>query len=97
MILALAHKWVYHAHMNETQRYRATALSDVLRDQGRNQKWLAGRIGVTEAKMSRVVNGLSWLDGERAQRVAMILGVPLSLLFERTNASELHPSERIAS
>jgi plasmid maintenance system antidote protein VapI len=63
--------------MSKSKRYRATALSQVLKDQGRHQRWLASRLGVTEATMSRVVNGTARLDNDEAEMTARVLGVPL--------------------
>lgn len=83
--------------MSNTKRYRATALSQVLRDQGRHQKWLASRVGMTEATLSRVVNGISRIEAGKAGQIAAILGVPLFLVFELSDGSKTDAPERNAA
>lgn len=78
-------------------RYRATALSQVLKDQGRHQRWLASRVGMTEATLSRVVNGISRVERGNAERIAVVLGVPLFLIFELADGSKTNADGRNAA
>lgn len=63
-----------------TDRAIETPLKRVLREQGRKQAWLAGRIGVDEATLSRYVNGLHVPDAKRLL-IAEALEVPVAELF----------------
>lgn len=51
-------------------------LDGVLGAQGRSQKWLAGRIGVSETTVSRWIAGHQKPSAENVQAVAEALGVP---------------------
>lgn len=63
------------------RRYRATNLGRVLESQGRKQRWLAERIGVSGAYISLIIAGERTVDQETGERIAALLDVPLFLLF----------------
>ena len=74
--------------MSNEPRYDATLLAQVLRDQGRKQRWLAERIGTHESLVSEWVNGRRTISEHRARQIASVLGVPFYLLFPVTNETE---------
>ncbi len=57
-----------------------TPLGRILREEGRRQSWLAERVGVDQATMSRYVHGLHVPDDKRAA-IAAALGREPSELF----------------
>lgn len=58
-------------------------IGDVLRDQGRTNKWLAGRLGVNHVTVSRWARNVQQPGLEMLYRVANVLGVPVcDLLVE---------------
>jgi ribosome-binding protein aMBF1 (putative translation factor) len=63
-------------------RYVSKNLGDVIEQQGRYQKWVADRIGMSESLMSKVVRGGRTLNRSDAERIATLLGVPFFVLFE---------------
>jgi transcriptional regulator with XRE-family HTH domain len=74
-------------------RYIATSnLGAVLETQGRKMRWLADRIGVSESKISHVLAGRHTVDRDQGERIAGILGVPFSVLFELRERSDTDPS-----
>lgn len=57
-----------------------TPLARILREEGRKQSWLAERIGVDPAQLSRIVNGLH--APEATQRaIADVLGREIGELW----------------
>jgi transcriptional regulator with XRE-family HTH domain len=70
-------------------RYRSTNLAEVIRQQGRFQKWLAGQIGVSESLISKVILGQRTLRRRDAEHVAQLLGVPFFVLFELHKGDEV--------
>ncbi len=83
--------------MNGEQRYDATLLAQVLRDQGRKQRWLAAEIGTHESLVSEWINGRRLIGEPRARQVAKALGVPFYLLFNVTEESKSVTREAVAS
>ncbi len=73
--------------MKDNIRYRTNRIGPVLREQGRKQRWLADRVGVHESIVSDWVKGKRTVDAHRAGLIAEILGVPFSLLFDRSFVS----------
>ena len=63
------------------RRYVATHLGDVLESQGRKQRWLAERIGVSGGYVSLIIAGERTVDREMGERIATLLDVPFFLLF----------------
>jgi transcriptional regulator with XRE-family HTH domain len=59
----------------------ATHLGDVLESQGRKQRWLAERIGVSGGYVSLIIAGERTVDRETGERIAALLDVPFFLLF----------------
>ena len=72
------------------RRYIATHLGDVLETQGRKQRWLAERVGVSGAYISLVIAGERTVDREMGERIAELLDVPLFLLFSLGTPNTLH-------
>lgn len=64
------------------RRYVATHLGDVLDSQGRKQRWLAARIGVSGGYISLIIAGERTVDREMGERIAALLDVPFFLLFK---------------
>lgn len=81
--------------MRSERRYRATHLNEFLREQGRSQRWLASKIGVHESYLSRVLSGQKTLSEDQAERVSLILGTSLFLLFELLDRNESLTQEAI--
>ncbi len=71
--------------MSEERRYDATRLAQVLRDQGRKQRWLAEQIGTHESLVSEWVNGRRSISEARGRQIADALGIPFYLLFNVTS------------
>ncbi len=63
------------------RRYLATHLGDVLQSQGRKQRWLAERLGVSGGYVSLIIAGERTVDRETGERIAALLDVPFFLLF----------------
>lgn len=55
-----------------------TPLGATLRKEGRTQKWLAGRVGMHEAKLSRIVRGKQEPALGEANDIARALGLPIA-------------------
>jgi transcriptional regulator with XRE-family HTH domain len=71
------------------RRYRATNLGAVLESQGRKQRWLAERIGVSGGYVSLIIAGERTVDRTQGEQIAALLDVPFFLLFslgETSNA-----------
>lgn len=65
-----------------SQRYVSSNLGTVLTEQGRKQKWLAQRVGVSESLIAKVIAGDRSVNARLAGRIAQELNIPLFLLFE---------------
>jgi transcriptional regulator with XRE-family HTH domain len=74
--------------MDGATRYLATNLGKTLEHQGRSGRWLAGSLGVSESLISKVLKRERTIDGGLAERIALVIGVPLFLLFELHERSE---------
>jgi transcriptional regulator with XRE-family HTH domain len=82
--------------MNGASRYLATNLGATLDHQGRTGRWLANRLGVSESLISKVLKGERTIDGGFAEKIAFVIDVPLFLLFELHERSDLQsPTEAI--
>ncbi len=81
--------------MEQRTRYQSTNLDRVLADQGRKQRWLARRVGVSESLVSMLISGERTISADMAERIAAALDVPLFLLFELSVSSESLPTEAI--
>lgn len=64
------------------------ALRDILRrrldEQGLSQKWLAEKVGTTEATISRCLNGVNMPSGDLILAIADALNVSMDYLMGRT-------------
>lgn len=74
--------------MSEERRFQTNRIGQVLRDQGRKQRWLAEQIGTHESLISEWVNGRRTISETRARQVADALGIPFYLLFDVTIATD---------
>lgn len=57
-----------------------TPLKRVLRDEGRKQSWLAEKVGIDQATLSRIVNGLH-AEASVQAKIAEALRRPVADLF----------------
>lgn len=58
-----------------------TPLQRVLTEEGRRQTWLADKVGIDKAHLSRIVNGLHVGDDDLKARIAETLGRTVDELF----------------
>lgn len=65
-----------------SERFTATNLGSVLREQGRKRKWLAGRVGTSESLIGKLLNGERTVSRDVAERITAAVGVPFFVLFE---------------
>lgn len=65
-----------------TERYRAVRLGEVIDAQGRKRRWVADRVGMSEAYLSMIISGERTVDRAQGERICALLGVPFFLLFE---------------
>jgi len=63
-----------------------TPLQGILQAEGRKQSWLAEQVGIDQAHMSRIVNGLHPTDAT-ALKLAKALNRPVDELFPATYLS----------
>lgn len=84
--------------MTTIPKFRAR-VRDLLLAQGRNQSWLAQRLGLGPASVSRLLGGERSLSRttERVHEIARALGVPADVLVEDTELSLLRPEEETPS
>lgn len=71
-----------------TRRYDGSQAKGLLDAQGRHQKWVARRIGISESYISLILSGKRPVSESLAQRIADLLGVEMWRAFavhERTN------------
>lgn len=74
--------------MDGAPRFGATNLQAVLDQQGRKQRWLAERAGISESLISKLLLDKHTVDRDQADRIAQALGVPFSLLFVLRDRSD---------
>lgn len=63
-------------------RYRATTIPQVLERMERNQAWLARKMGVSTALMTRVLKGERGISPRFVERACVVLDLPASELFQ---------------
>lgn len=56
-------------------------LFEILKAQGRTQRWLAGQLGIHESLLSKYAQGHRKLPASIAEESARILGVPVSIVY----------------
>lgn len=61
-------------------RYSSRKLDQVMSWQGRQNTWLAQRLGIDQSYVSKLRSGDRPLTDSIARQCAVVLGVPLSLL-----------------
>lgn len=83
--------------MDITDRYLATNLGAVMAQQGRQNVWLAERLGVSRSFITMVINGRRTISGELASKIASTFDLPLFLLFELSGESKALSESREAS
>ncbi len=79
--------------MERTPRYNGVKLGPILEAQGRKRRWLAQKVGVSEAWLSYLISGQRTATKDVAERISDTLNVPLFLAFEFAAASELVAEE----
>lgn len=67
--------------MNSEHRYLTSAFAEFIKARGIKQRWLADQVDVNEMQVSRWVRGISTITEVHAQRVASVLGVPMTIIF----------------
>ena len=65
----------------ELSPYTSTNIPSVLYAQERTQAWLARKMGVSEASVSRVINGQHRISWQFVHRACSALGLPEKDLF----------------
>lgn len=70
------------------QRYMATNLYTVMRQQGRKFVWLADQVGVEPTGLTHVARGRRSVDAERAEAIAMALDVTVADIFAHAENGE---------
>ena len=75
--------------MDTKERFIATHLDDVLKQQGRSRVWLARRIGVSSSLMQFICTGRRTASAEVVEDVEAALGVPFFLMFKSTEVSDM--------
>lgn len=70
-----------------SQARPTTRLGEILEAEGRKQSWLAERVGVDPATLSRIVNGLHPADDTRAKIAAALGRTEAELWPEHTDAA----------
>lgn len=80
-----------------TPRYVATTLEAVLEGQGRMRSWLAGRVGMSESSVSKIVAGRRTVDRPLGESIALALDVPFFVLFALRERSERDSSPEEAA
>jgi DNA-binding transcriptional regulator YdaS (Cro superfamily) len=79
--------------METPARYDGTRIGLALSDQGRTRRWLAGKLGVSEGYVSRVIKGERTMPEPMARRVSELIGVAFVLLFDLCAGSVALPAE----
>lgn len=62
--------------------YNGARLGEILKEQGRTQRWLARRVGVSDALLSLIISGQRTFSPPLAQKVALTLNLPLFFLSD---------------
>jgi plasmid maintenance system antidote protein VapI len=83
--------------MEITDRYLATNLGAVMEKQGRQNVWLAERLGVSRSFITMVISGQRTISGELADKISGIFDIPLFLLFELSRESKMTSEKQEAS
>jgi plasmid maintenance system antidote protein VapI len=74
--------------MQQERRYSAPRLRETLRQQGRSGRWLARQVGIHESQLSRSYTGKQPLPESVAGRIASLIGVEFSMLFDLHTSME---------
>jgi lambda repressor-like predicted transcriptional regulator len=65
-----------------------------IREQGRNSRWIAKQLGLSESHFSRVLSGERWVAEHHARLVASLLGVDFFVLWKVATSTNRLPSEQ---
>ena len=62
---------------------QALRVKDILKDQGRSQVWLAGRLGMDSTTLSHILSGYSRyrVTTQLKAKIAEILGIPYAMIY----------------
>ncbi len=82
--------------METPRRFTAPNLDATLKAQGRTKRWVASQVGVHESMIGHVVSGRRSLAEPMAQRIATLIGVPFTMLFELPCGSDQLPEDNVA-
>jgi transcriptional regulator with XRE-family HTH domain len=72
-------------------RYEVSNLESVLHEQGRTQRWLADRVGVSESLISKLLTGKRTISRELGERIGAAIGVPFFVLFKLHERDDSSP------
>lgn len=72
-------------------RYRANAVADTVRAQGRSVAWLARQLGMSRPYTSDIVHGRIVVRRDVAERIAALLGMAFFVAFEVSDDTEKTP------
>lgn len=64
-------------------------LRECLSERGLSQKWLADKVGTTEATISRCLNGINIPGGDLIMAISDALGVSMDYLMGRTPVASI--------
>lgn len=81
-------------NITEPKSTMKTTLRIIVEGSGRRQDWLAERLGVTPAAMSKWVNGVSRFPLHAVRQFASAVGVPVETIID---AAEKAQTERKAN
>lgn len=59
-----------------------STLRETMERQGRRHDWVAAMVGMSKTEFSHVVAGRRKVNLEQAVKIAAVLGVPVSFVFE---------------
>ena len=62
---------------------------ETLREQGRTQRWLAGKLGIHESYFAKYRAGIVTPTDDVIRRAGALLGLPESILFPRADVSPI--------
>lgn len=69
-------------YVSVVTRVATTRLEEVLVAQGRSRVWLSAQLGVSRQVVHRWLKGLEPMPRARAERAAVLLGVPIEEISE---------------
>ncbi len=82
--------------MRPSNRFRATHLAEILRQNERSQSWLARKVGVSVSLMNYIVKGERTMSFELASAIGDVFGLPLFLFCESTSVYKSDTLKEVA-